>query len=208
MGSFAAGTVMAWTSPTLPILTGPESPLPITPEEGSWVGCLMAVGALCGALPAGVFADRVGRRRALQCVAAPMVLSWIMIVFATSVGWLYAARIIAGLGVGAVSVVAPIYVGEIAASAIRGTLGGFFQMQLTIGILFAYVFGAFLNYTWLAIVSGCIPLIYFVALFFVPETPQYLLAKFVNKSINLQQIVIWFIEQKTDIVKKNEIHWK
>jgi MFS family permease len=177
MGSFAAGTVMAWTSPTLPILMGPNSHLPITAEEGSWIGCLMAVGALAGALPAGVFADRVGRRRAMQCVAIPLIVSWIMIITAPSVGWLYAARIIAGLGVGAVSVVAPIYVGEIAASAIRGTLGGFFQMQLTIGILFAYVFGAILNYTWLAVCSGIVPLIYFVLLFFVPESPQHLLTR-------------------------------
>ncbi|CAB3365739.1 Hypothetical predicted protein [Cloeon dipterum] len=177
LGSFAAGTVMAWTSPTLPLLTGPSSPLPITPDEGSWVGCLMAVGALCGALPAGIVADTIGRRRAMQCVALPMLISWLLIIVASSVGWLYAARIIAGLGVGAVSVVAPIYVGEIAASSIRGSLGGFFQMQLTIGILFAYLFGAAVPYLWLNILSGCVPLIYIVTLFFIPESPQHLLAK-------------------------------
>ncbi|XP_065350463.1 facilitated trehalose transporter Tret1-like [Cloeon dipterum] len=177
LGSFAAGTVMAWTSPTLPLLTGPSSPLPITPDEGSWVGCLMAVGALCGALPAGIVADTIGRRRAMQCVALPMLISWVLIILASSVGWLYAARIIAGLGVGAVSVVAPIYVGEIAASSIRGSLGGFFQMQLTIGILFAYLFGAAVPYLWLNILSGCVPLIYIITLFFIPESPQHLLAK-------------------------------
>ncbi|XP_059469654.1 facilitated trehalose transporter Tret1-like [Neocloeon triangulifer] len=177
LGSFCAGTVMAWTSPTLPVLMGPNSPLPITAEEGSWIGCLMAVGALCGALPAGVVSDKLGRRLTMQIVAAPLIVSWVMIIFAPSVGWLYAARIIAGLGVGAVSVVAPIYVGEIAASAIRGSLGGFFQMQLTIGILFTYLFGAVLSYLWLNIISGCIPLVYLVILFFVPETPQNLLSK-------------------------------
>ncbi|KAF4532913.1 hypothetical protein B566_EDAN001517 [Ephemera danica] len=199
LGAFAAGSVMAWTSPSLPNLQAPDSHIPVTTQEGSWIGCLMAIGALAGALPAGVFADAIGRKIAMQSISVPFVLSWILIVFAESVGVLYAARIIAGIGVGAICVVAPIYVGETASSSIRGSLGGFFQLQITIGILFAYAVGAVVSFKMLAILSGIIPVVFFIGLFFVPETPHYLLTK--NRKHDAEKSMLWL---RGDRAKANQ----
>jgi SP family facilitated glucose transporter-like MFS transporter 8 len=173
----AVGSVLAWTSPTLPELQSANSTLPITPEEGSWIGSLVAVGAIVGAVPAGYFADRFGRKLVILTLSAPFLLSWVLIVVANSVVLLYLARFIAGIATGAVSVVAPMFIGEIAESSIRGALGSFFQVMLTVGILFTYIIGAVADYTWLGILSGAIPVALFITFSRVPESPAYLMKK-------------------------------
>jgi SP family facilitated glucose transporter-like MFS transporter 8 len=173
----AAGTVLAWTSPTLPELQSSNSTLPITPEEGSWIGSLVAVGAIVGAVPAGYFADRFGRKLVILTLSAPFLLSWVLIVVANSVVLLYLGRFIAGFATGATSVVAPMFIGEIAESSIRGALGSYFQVMLTVGILYTYVIGAVADYTWLGILSGVIPVALFITFWKVPESPTYLMKK-------------------------------
>lgn len=173
----AVGTVLAWTSPTLPELQSANSTLPITPEEGSWISSLVAVGAIVGAVPAGYFAERFGRKLVILALSAPFLLSWVLIVAANSVVLLYLARFIAGIATGAVSVVAPMFIGEIAESSIRGALGSFFQVMLTVGILYTYIIGAVAGYTWLGTLSGAIPVALFITFSRVPESPTYLMKK-------------------------------
>lgn len=69
-----------------------------------------------------------------------------------------------------------------------------FQLLLTVGILFSYMLGALLDYTWLGIVSGVAPVVFLVALFFAPETPFYLVAR--NKR-NLAEISLVWLRGKS-----------
>lgn len=62
IGVFCGGAVIGWSSPALPELQSPNSTVPLTPEQGSWVGSLLAVGSFIGALPAGSVADLLGRK--------------------------------------------------------------------------------------------------------------------------------------------------
>lgn len=181
LGAMAVGTVLAWTSPTLLELQSPNSTLPVTPEEGSWIGSLVAVGAIAGALPAGYFADRFGRKPIILALSAPFLLSWIMITVANAVEILYVARLIAGFATGAFTVVAPMFIGEIAESSVRGALGSYFQLMLTVGILYTYVVGAIADYVWLGILSGIIPVVFFIAFSRIPESPTYLMKKHRNE---------------------------
>ncbi|KAJ9581443.1 hypothetical protein L9F63_023375, partial [Diploptera punctata] len=179
-GAMAAGTVLAWTSPILPELQSTNSTLPVTPDEGSWIGALVAVGAIAGALPAGYLAERFGRKLVIISLSAPFLLSWLIILFASSVGLLYLARLVAGLATGASCVVIPMYIGEIAEKSIRGSLGSLFQLMLTVGILYTYVFGAACDYMWLAILSAVIPVALLVTFWKMPESPAYLIKKYMT----------------------------
>ncbi|XP_050535056.1 uncharacterized protein LOC126902078 [Daktulosphaira vitifoliae] len=177
IGPFAVGTVLAWTSPVLPILESENSPkFTITTEEGSWVGSLIAIGAIIGSIPAGKSADIFGRRPTIAALAIPFIISWTMIYFATTVMELYIARLIAGAVIGGVTATVPMYIGEIAESSIRGELGSYIQVKVTLGILYVYCIGPFVTYEELSILCGIIPVIMFIlVLLLAPETPTYLL---------------------------------
>lgn len=182
-GAMAAGTTMAWTSPALPLLKATAGTpagvtgLDLSASEDSWVGSILTLGACLGALPSGPLSDRIGRKRLLSAVALPFLMSWLLVSVAPNVHVLYGARFLAGLATGTVSVVIPIYVGEISEHSIRGTLGSFFQLMLTLGILLCYAVGAFsASYGVLAISCSLSAALFLLGALWMPETPQYLLA--------------------------------
>ncbi|XP_012234490.1 facilitated trehalose transporter Tret1 [Linepithema humile] len=169
------GTALAWTSPVLPQLYEVDSWLYITEEEGSWVGSLLALGAMLGALVSGPMADKLGRKKSLLSLAVPFLLSWVIIIFSSKLWLIYVARFIVGSGVGAACVIVPTYISEIAEISSRGTLGAMFQLFLTVGILLAFVFGAVLSYTVFAIICALVEVGFLAAFIWMPESPVWLI---------------------------------
>ncbi|PBC27838.1 Solute carrier family 2, facilitated glucose transporter member [Apis cerana cerana] len=171
------GSALAWTSPVLPQLYAADSWLVITQEEGSWISSLLAVGAICGAIPSGSMADKMGRKKSLLLLAAPFLLSWGIILLATQVKLLYIARFLVGLGVGAGCVLGPTYISEIAEVSTRGTLGALFQLFLTVGIFLSFILGSVLNYTLFALVCVLIILLFLITFYWMPESPVWLVGQ-------------------------------
>ncbi|XP_011869615.1 PREDICTED: facilitated trehalose transporter Tret1-like isoform X2 [Vollenhovia emeryi] len=168
------GTALAWTSPVLPQLYKEGSWLVITKEQGSWVSSLLALGAIAGAVPSAPMADKLGRKKTLLLLAAPFLLSWVIIIFASKLWLIMLARFIVGAAVGAACVVVPTYISEIAETSTRGTLGAMFQLNITIGILLAFVLGAFMNYTAFAIVCALVEVGFLASFIWMPESPIWL----------------------------------
>lgn len=75
---------------------------------------------------------------------------------------------------GGAFVIVPVYIGEIAQSEIRGTLGTMFQLLVTIGILFVYTVGAFVDVFLLTLICLIIPIIFAAVFVWMPESPTYL----------------------------------
>ncbi|CAH0401707.1 unnamed protein product [Chilo suppressalis] len=158
IGAVIAGTILAWTSPALPQLIPMPSQSDNTNKttvnfvnnNGTLINSLGqpadflldtkdTIGALIVALPVGYLAQKLGRKPTILLLAVPFMLNWLLIIFANGAGMLIAARFVAGLGTGGICVAAPMYIGEIAETSIRGSLGAFFQLFLTVGILFTFV---------------------------------------------------------------------
>lgn len=59
--------------------------------------------------------------------------------------WICAGRLLTGFSSGSLSVIVPLYTSEIAEKEIRGTLGTYFQLQVTGGILFTYIVGSYVS---------------------------------------------------------------
>ena len=85
-------------------------------------------------------------------------------------------RLLTGVGIGAVSMAAPLYVAEVAAANRRGPLGTAFQLLVTVGISLCYAIGSVVSWSWLAVVGAVLCFIHSILLLTVPETPRYLLA--------------------------------
>ncbi|KAJ1524856.1 hypothetical protein ONE63_009723 [Megalurothrips usitatus] len=180
MSAMAVGTTMGWTS-AAGILTAdrtaPED-FRTSKDDFSWVSAFLSIGAIIGAIPLGILANLIGRKKVLLFLAPFMVIAYLLLAWANSVWMLYLARFILGAVTGAYCVVAPMYTGEIAEASIRGVLGSYFQLLITGGILFVYVLAALeLDLFWVNIACACIPAVMAAMVSFFPDTPRWYLSK-------------------------------
>ncbi|TCM19384.1 sugar porter (SP) family MFS transporter [Novosphingobium sp. PhB165] len=96
-------------------------------------------GTLAGALFAGIPGDRYGARASLTVIALLYLVSGIGCFLAWNWPMLLIMRVLAGFAVGASSVLAPVYIAEIAPAERRGMMVGAFQLNVVLGILVAYL---------------------------------------------------------------------
>src|SRR5271170_3558729 len=140
-------------------------------------------GTVVGALLGGWPADRFGRKATLLWIGVLYVLGAVGSGLAPNVTVFIFARVIGGLGIGISTVVAPMYISEIAPPKHRGLLAGMFQFNIVFGILIAYVSNALLAGTgdnawrWMLGVAAFPSLIYAALCFGLPESPRWLLSR-------------------------------
>lgn len=195
LSAVSVGTCLAWTSPSNPIMT---DRLHITTKsENAWVGSLMTLGGFVGALPAGFIVNSLGRKTTLIFIHIPMIIAWVIISICVSsqpaswIVWgLYFGRFLSGLAVGIISVAASMYISELAENSVRGTLGTFYQLQVTVGILYANLVGLFDNVLIITILCCIIPFIFIGTFIWMPESPVFLLSK--NKKDEATKSLQWF----------------
>jgi SP family facilitated glucose transporter-like MFS transporter 8 len=180
-GALAAGTALGWTSPAGPELQNCTQDCSYdfiaSDEEFSWIGSSMNLGAAAICIPIGYLANLFGRKLSMLGLVIPFTIGWACVIWAPNVATMIVGRVFLGLSGGAFCVTAPMYIGEISSKEIRGTLGSFFQLMITIGILFVYGVGAGVNVFVLSIICGVIPLIFGAVFLFMPESPTYLVIK-------------------------------
>ncbi len=142
-------------------------------------------GTVVGAAIAGSLSDRFGRRTCLRFVGLIYFLSALGCAFAWSWDALLAFRTLSGLAIGASSVISPTYIAEISPPRLRGRLVGAFQFNVVFGIMLAYISNYFVGqlapgpheWRWKLGVAALPALAFFLSLFFIPESPRWLVAK-------------------------------
>ena len=144
-----------------------------------WGVSSILVGCIIGAFGTGALTERYGRKRLLITVALFFAVSCAGMALAKQSLFFILFRVMGGLAVGAVSVLSPMYVAEVAPRKIRGTLVTIYQLAITMGILVSYLVNYGLhevenNWRWM-FATGLIPsIIFFVGLIFIPESPRWL----------------------------------
>ncbi len=142
-------------------------------------------GTLLGALFAGRPGDRFGARNCLRAIAGLYIVSALGCLFAPSLAVLVAARVLGGIAIGASSVLAPIYLAEIAPAHRRGMLVGAFQFNIVLGILVAYLSNYLVGlaalgadeWRWKFGVAAVPALLLCGLLFVIPNSPRWLAVK-------------------------------
>ncbi len=150
-----------------------------------WLGFTVAIaliGTIVGAFSAGKPADRFGRRRVLFVLAVFYFISALGSALAQTWIPFLLYRFLGGLAVGGASVVAPMYIAEIAPAHLRGRLVAVNQLNIVSGILLAF----FSNYVVSQLIEGAVAwrwmfgveafpsALFFVLLFFIPFSPRWL----------------------------------
>jgi MFS transporter, SP family, arabinose:H+ symporter len=140
------------------------------------------VGTLFGAAVAGFPGDRYGRRDSLRVMAVLYFISALGCAFAWNWPALVFFRFIGGLGIGGSSVLGPMYIAEIAPASWRGRLVGFFQFNVVLGILLAYLSNYLIGLAGLGLAEWRLELgiaalpafLFFLMLFGIPRSPRWL----------------------------------
>lgn len=102
-----------------------------------WAAGCALIGCIAGSAGAGYVADRLGLRKSLAICAVCFALSSIGILFAHSFSQFVIWRLLGGLGIGAASILSPMYIAEIAPTRLRGRLVTLYQLGIVVGILSA-----------------------------------------------------------------------
>ena len=139
------------------------------------------IGTVIGSLIAGILSEKFGRKRVLQAIGLLYLVTSIVTALTSSWEIFVMFRFLGGVGVGASSVVGPMYISEISPAANRGKLVGLFQFNVVCGILIAFVSNYLLfdvseeSWRWMLGVQAFPSLVFFVMVFFVPESPRWLI---------------------------------
>lgn len=138
-------------------------------------------GTVIGAMFGGIPTDRIGRKPTLIAIGLLYLVSAIGSGLATD-PWVFAFfRFIGGLGVGASTVAAPIFISEISPAKDRGKLVALYQFNIVFGILMAFISNFLLKefgsepWRWMVGIEAVPALIYFLLVFFLPESPRWLI---------------------------------
>ncbi|MEY3368640.1 MAG: hypothetical protein RI973_1795 [Bacteroidota bacterium] len=151
-----------------------------------WAASSAIVGCIFGAMFAGYLSDKWGRKTVLMITAVLFAVSAIGSALPENLLQFGIFRFIGGMGIGAASMVSPLYITEVSPARIRGKLVSYYQLAIVIGILIVFFANTLIQasgdeawnveYGWRYMMgTGLIPAVLFlVALFFVPESPRWL----------------------------------
>lgn len=157
----------------------------LNPQEKGLTVAIGLVGTVIGALGAGVVGQKLGGRETLRITAVLYLASAIGCGFAWGWSSFMVFRFIGGLGIGASSVLGPVYIAELSPAKWRGRLVATFQFMIVFGIMTAY----FSNYAirlmnlgatqwrWQVGVAAAPALAFLILLFGIPRSPRWLAAR-------------------------------
>lgn len=182
LGALTIGLALGYTAPAFYDIEHRSKSTNIFDKDNkkqvtSLIGSMLAVGAIAGSIlvePANKF---LGRRLSLILMGFPFAIGWLFIGLAHNVTMMVIGRLLTGMCCGTVSGIAPTYVVEISPPQIRGTLGTCFQVMVTVGILIESALYFFLEWHWLAGINVSFALSMSALMYFMPETPQWLLGQ-------------------------------
>jgi sugar porter (SP) family MFS transporter len=157
----------------------------LSPQGKGWTVAIALIGTVVGALGAGQAGQKLGGRETLRITAVLYVVSAIGSALAWNWPVLMLFRFVGGLGIGASSVLGPVYIAELAPAKWRGRLVGAFQFNVVFGILVAYTSNYFIRtlhlgateWRWQVGVAA-LPALGFLALLFgIPRSPRWAASK-------------------------------
>ena len=174
--------------------------------HGIFIMSMALWGTVLGSLLGGIPCDKLGRKKTLFWIGILFLVSALGSAFAQDPYTFSFFRFIGGIGVGASSVAAPIYISEISSPQNRGKLGTLFQFNIVFGILIAffsnYLFegvGGVNDWRWMIGIVALPAFIYSVIVLQIPDSPRWLILKKRNDAAGMK--VLELIYSKEDALE-------
>ena len=193
MGGFLMGFDASVISGVIKFI---EPEFQLSKIELGWAVASLSLSATVAMMFAGPISDKYGRIIVLKYSALLYAFSAVLSAVAPSFFLLVFARMLAGIGVGISLIIAPMYIAEIAPADKRGKMVSFNQLNIVIGLSVAFFTNYLIvylassnsgwvetlkireyNWRWMLGIEFIPALIYFVLLYFVPQSPRWLILK-------------------------------
>ncbi|XP_034098796.2 LOW QUALITY PROTEIN: solute carrier family 2, facilitated glucose transporter member 6-like [Drosophila albomicans] len=177
-----------------------SSAIKLDKEAISWLSSINLICMPLGCLFSGMFAQYLGKRRAMQLINLPMLAAWLLFHYASCTEHMYVALCFVGIGGGLMEAAVITYVAEITDPKYRGMFSALATTCVSLGVFTEFLLGSLLNWRTVAIVSTVIPLFSMAMLCFVPESPVWLIRerRFFDAVKALQWLRGWVPEQKVE----------
>ena len=150
------------------------------------------LGCAVGAFLAGTLADFMGRRPTMLLNAVFFLVSAFITGAAGSAGVFIAGRLLGGLAIGAASVLAPMYISEVAPARLRGRLSSLQQLAIVLGLFIVFVSNYLIAqaaggasatlwlgapaWRWMFWMEAVPATVFLVGILLIPESPRFLVA--------------------------------
>lgn len=131
----------------------------------------MSIACLLSAVAIG----RYGRKSIFQIMNVPLVIGWMILYFSENIYGLLLGRVVTGFCVGLLTTPVPVYISEITQSTYRGLFLAAQGFAIAFGILMPHAIGTYLKWDIVAIVCASIPILCYIVIAMVPESPSWLL---------------------------------
>ncbi len=190
LGGLLFGFDISVISGTIPFI---QEVFDLNETMKGWVVSSALIGCIIGASFSGRLGDKFGRKKVLLVTSVLFAVSAIGSGVANSIPTFVMYRILGGLAVGGASVLAPIYIAEVSPAHLRGRMVSINQLTIVIGISLAYYSNWFLleigenAWRWMFAAEVVPSLLFFFALFIVPESPRWLVAR--NRENEAKQVL-------------------
>ncbi|KAK7869841.1 hypothetical protein R5R35_008058 [Gryllus longicercus] len=178
---FNYGLAAGWPATVLPHLMSPEeSPLasgPVSLEDSTWLATLLTITGIPVAPLVAVACERWGRKSVGYLTGALHVFSNLLPAFSLTIEALYVSRSLLGWACAFGFIFTPLYIREISDDETRGPLGVLMTIVINVGVLAVYVIGTYCSVVTTSWLCALPAVLFLVLLFWLPETPVYLLMK-------------------------------
>ncbi|XP_026667469.1 facilitated trehalose transporter Tret1-like [Ceratina calcarata] len=171
------GSTLGFSTILIPQLQKPSSEISVSMEDLTWISSLNLFLVPIGCFVSGPISQMLGRKRTMMLTTIPFIAAWIIFHYATSTGMLFIALAMTGLTGGLLEAPVMTYVAEVTQPHLRGMLSATSSMSIILGIFTQMLGGKLAHWRTVSLVNLTYPLICFVVLCMVPESPYWLIAQ-------------------------------
>ncbi|XP_029179060.1 facilitated trehalose transporter Tret1-like isoform X2 [Nylanderia fulva] len=183
------GSTLGFVTILIPALEKEDSDIKVTTEELTWISSLNLFLVPIGCLVSGPLSQYLGRKRTMMLTNIPFVIAWLIYYYASNPGMLFAALAMTGLTGGFLEAPVLTYVAEVCQPKLRGMLSATSSMAVILGVFTQMLSGSLAHWRTVAIINLVYPVVCFLALCLVPESPHWLAAK--GRFAESEQALCW-----------------
>ncbi|XP_024867862.1 facilitated trehalose transporter Tret1-like [Temnothorax curvispinosus] len=171
------GSTLGFSTILIPALQREDADIKVTMEELTWISSLNLFLVPIGCLASGPLSQYLGRKRTMMLANIPFVMAWLVFHYSSNPAMLLAALAMTGLTGGLLEGPVITYVAEVSQPYLRGMLSATSSMAVILGVFTQMLSGSLTHWRTVALINLTYPILCFIALCLVPESPHWLAVK-------------------------------